>query len=212
MTGQQVRVRNRKPSRLFCFDFDGTITRAEVLPIVAREIGLYEEFRVLTKATIEGILPLYGSLKLRFKLLENIPVSEIEMIILEQVPLHEELLRFLNENAGDCCVITANLDSWLRGLIGKRLQCPVFASRTTVRHDRVCAVDFIDKRAVVRRLGQERDEVVVVGEGVGDAGMFEEADVGIAFGGVHAPVESIVEHSNFVVNSEVGLCKLLRTL
>jgi hypothetical protein len=42
--------------------------------------------------------------------------------------------------------------------------------------------------------------------------MFEAADVGVAFGGVHPPVVEVVEQSNYVVYGGEALCRLLNTL
>ena len=44
-------------SSAFCFDLDGTITKDEILPILSREIGLFEEISALTDATINGVIP-----------------------------------------------------------------------------------------------------------------------------------------------------------
>ena len=41
----------------YCFDLDGTLTRQELLPLIASSVGLEDEISVLTQATIDGLLP-----------------------------------------------------------------------------------------------------------------------------------------------------------
>ena len=42
---------------IFLFDMDSTITKVEVLPTIANEIGRLQEMRELTEATMRGELP-----------------------------------------------------------------------------------------------------------------------------------------------------------
>ncbi len=53
---------------------------------------------------------------------------------------------------------------------------------------------------------------MAVGDGMGDVGMFEASDVRIAFGGVHEPIQTLVEVSDFVCFTENSLCNVLSTL
>ena len=59
------------PSTAFCFDLDGVVTSQELLPLIAEELGYYEEIKALTDATIKGIIPFESSFRLRCR----IPVS-----------------------------------------------------------------------------------------------------------------------------------------
>jgi phosphoserine phosphatase len=45
-----------------------------------------------------------------------------------------------------------------------------------------------------------------------DVDMFANADVRISFGGVHEPVQTLVQMSDIVVYTESALCRTLRTL
>ena len=51
----------------YCFDLDGTLTRQELLPLIASSVGLEDEIEVLTQATIDGFLPFDKSFKLRVR-------------------------------------------------------------------------------------------------------------------------------------------------
>ena len=38
----------------FCFDLDNTITRQEILPVLADDLGLADDMAVLTRLTMDG--------------------------------------------------------------------------------------------------------------------------------------------------------------
>ena len=65
----------------FCFDLDGTLTREEILPQIAKHVGLYEEIDLLTKITMDGLITFDKSFKLRTKLLSTIPISKVKKTI-----------------------------------------------------------------------------------------------------------------------------------
>lgn len=203
-------MNNKKTA--FCFDFDGTITKEEVLPLIAKEINLYDEIKVLTDATIKGEIPLIGSLKLRFKLLESVPLDVIQSVIL-RVKLHQQLIDFINLNSHNCYVITANMDKWIE-VLKKKIKCNFITSKIKYDSEKKKIIDykFIDKSKEILNVKKSFNKVVCVGEGMGDIGMFDNADIKIAFGAVHKPVSTIMEISNFYVNSEENLCKILNSL
>jgi len=68
------------------------------------------------------------------------------------------------------------------------------------------------KSQPIRELKSQFEKVVCIGESVNDIPMFEVADSGIAFGGVHDPVKELIEISDYVVFDGESLCRLLNTL
>ena len=38
---------------MYAFDLDGTVTKEETLPLIARELGLETEMKLLTKLTLD---------------------------------------------------------------------------------------------------------------------------------------------------------------
>ena len=58
----------------------------------------------------------------------------------------------------------------------------------------------------------EKTLVLAVEESFNDVPMFEEADVSIAYGGVHKPVSTAISKSNYVVSNAGALCRLLKIL
>jgi phosphoserine phosphatase len=192
----------------FCFDLDGTVTRDEILPVLSREIGLFEEIAALTEATIKGVIPFRKSFLLRCRLLSDIPVSRVQAIV-QEIALHGEIAEFIRGNRDRCFIITGNLDVWIGGLVDS-LGCRCFSSRASVEGDKMTSVDHVlHKGDAVREIKCEFEKVVAIGDGMGDVPMFEEANVRVAFGGTHQPIQTLIEFSDFVTYNEKSLCRLL---
>ncbi len=196
----------------FCFDLDGTVTRLEVLPVIAAELGLAEEIGFLTQMTIRGQIPFEMSFRLRCRLLAEIEVDTVARIV-EQVPLEERIADFIRAHREQCYVVTGNLDVWVRRLAAS-LGCRMFSSRAETRADgRLGALtQVLRKSSAIRELRGQYDRVVCIGEGFNDLPMFEEADLGVAYGGVHPPAREVIDNAAYVVGEGETLCRLLHTL
>ena len=198
-------------STAFCFDLDGTVTSREILPLIAAEIGLYEEMRALTDATIKGILPFESSFRLRCRILADVPISRVRSIIAE-TPQFANITAFIKARPQNCYVVTGNLDVWVEALIA-RLGVTAFTSRANFEGDRLISVEHVlNKGEAVEVVRQSHHRIVAIGDGMGDIPMFEQADVRIAFGGLHPPVEALVECADMVCLSEASLLRVLEGL
>jgi phosphoserine phosphatase len=196
----------------FCFDLDGTVTRLEVLPVIAAELGLAEEIGFLTQMTIRGQIPFEMSFRLRCRLLAEIEVDTVARIV-EQVPLDQTIAAFIRDRPDQCHIVTGNLDVWIRRLASS-LGCGVYSSKAETRADGRLGTltQVLRKSTAIRDLRSQYDRVVCIGEGFNDLPMFEEADIGVAYGGVHAPAREVVDNATYVVEQGDALCRLLNTL
>jgi phosphoserine phosphatase len=196
----------------FCFDMDGTITKLEVLPLLARELGIEPEMSILTQATINGFLPFDQSFRLRIRLLADIPIHKVQNII-ENVPLQIQIINFIQANLENCYIVTGNLDIWIEKLI-KKIGCNFYSTKAEYSGDKLIGLktSFSKAEAIknLRNKGYER--IVAIGDGMNDVQMFEIADIKIAFGGVHQPVLSLIKLSDYVIYNEKSLCNLLKML
>lgn len=196
----------------FCFDLDGTLTKQEILPLIAREIDLFQEFEALTLATINGVIPFVNSFKLRCRILAEIPISRVKDII-AKVKLYEETVQFIRDNKDSCFIATGNLDIWVDEIV-EVIGCPAYSSTAKYTGDKLEGIEKILEKADaiddIRSKGFDR--VVAIGDGMGDVSMFQRADVSIAFGGTHLPNQTLLELSNFVTFNERALCRTLNTL
>jgi phosphoserine phosphatase len=195
----------------FCFDLDGTVTAREILPLLATEIGYHEEILALTDATIKGIIPFSSSFRLRCKILSDVPISRVHEII-STAPLFPKISDFIRRHQSQCYIVTGNLDVWVAPLIST-LGVRAFTSRAETDGDQLRGVaSILDKGTAIEALRGKHERIVAVGDGMGDVAMFEKADIRIAYGGVHKPVEALSQLSDLVCNSETALCNVLETL
>jgi phosphoserine phosphatase len=195
----------------FAFDLDGTITEHELLPIIASKLGLQTEMHLLTRLTLNGTIGFEESFRLRCAILKAVPVDEVQQIVAE-VSLNDEIGAFIRQNRDCCSVITGNLDIWVRPLI-ERLGCRFFTSTARADGNRMLGLDrVLHKSNPIHEIRFAAGRIVAIGEGANDIPMFEAADIGVAYGGVHCPASGLIEISDYVVFDGSALCRLLRTL
>ncbi|QOJ09266.1 HAD-IB family phosphatase [Nitrosomonas sp. H1_AOB3] len=196
----------------FCFDMDGTITKAELLPCIASELGIADEIATLTNATMDGHIEFEPSFRLRCLLLGQIDPQVIRQVV-AAVPLDENLLRFITDRKEDCFIVSGNLNIWIQPIL-QRCGCQAFTSVGEYVNGKLQLKSILNKaralRGIRENIGYER--VVAVGDGANDAVMLDQADVGIAFGGVHAAAQAAIHASRYVIHDGSTLCNLLRTL
>ena len=193
---------------IFAFDLDGTITRKELLPCIAGIIGLTEHMDALTTKALQGDVPFHQSLEQRFALLRHIPVNTVQQAV-SQVPLDPDIVAFIAANSPACAIITANLDCWAGPLLN-RLGCRYFTSTSAVQDGELCLGTILDKAEAVKRLRSKDTRIVAIGESANDVPMFREADIRIAFGGVHPPAPQLRDMADHYTASGKELCALLR--
>lgn len=196
----------------FCFDLDGTLTSEEILPQIARELQIYEEIDLLTNITMQGLIAFDKSFKLRVKLLSSVPISRVKQIV-NEINFDKHLSDFVVRNKEHCYIITGNLDVWVDEFIQKNYQCKFYSSLAAYDKDELKGIKkIITKADVIEQLRKEYDFIVAIGDGMNDCSMFEKADKGIAFGGVHQPVESLIQSSDYIIYDAKSLVTLLESL
>lgn len=195
---------------IFLFDLDSTITKQEILPMVAQKVGIYERMCSLTESTMRGEIPFKQSFLQRVDLLRNIPVSEVRSTI-AQIELNENLVDFIKRNKDRCYIVTGNLDVWIEELIQKLdMEKNVYCSKALVQDDRICdVISILDKNAVISQMILP---FVAVGDGNNDAEMIEAAEVGIGYGGVRSIAPSVMDCASHVIYQEDRLVKFLDKL
>lgn len=195
---------------IFLFDLDATITKQEILPTVAKEIGIYDELKKLKESAAHGELPFKKSLLNKVDLLKGIPVSTINAII-RDIVLNEKLLEFIRINKDRCYVVTGNLDVWIEGLLSRMgIGGNVFCSKAFVKDGYIEEVfSVVDKYAVISQMVVP---FVAVGDGNNDVEMIEAAEVGIGYGGVKEIAPAVLECATHLIYNEDKLVYFLEKL
>ena len=194
----------------FAFDLDGTVTKVETLPILARELNLSAPISELTKLTLEGKISFEKSFRLRYSILKKIPPQKISAIM-SNVELDENIFNFIRENKSKCAVVTGNLDCWIKPIADK-LGCKIFSSKSRIVNGVPVLTEILRKDYAVRKLKESCEKVIAIGESFNDVPMFKAADVSIAYGGVHKPVDAAVFVADYFVDDSADLCRLLKKL
>ena len=194
----------------FAFDLDGTVTKVETLPVLARELGLAAQISELTELTLSGKIDFEKSFRLRYSILKNIPPQKIAAVM-SNVELDENIFNFIRENKSDCAVVTGNLDCWIEP-VAKKLGCEIFSSKSKIVNGVPVLTKILKKDSAIRQLKKNCHKVIAIGESFNDVPMFEAADISIAYGGVHKPVDAAVFVADYFVDDSAELCKLLKNL
>lgn len=140
-------------NRVFLFDLDATVTKEEILPALAEQVGLLEEMQEMTEKTMRGEIPFQSSFLARVEMLKTIRVSRVAEIV-EKTPLNEELVQFIHAHASRCYIVTGNIDVWIEELI-KRIGLPMshcYCSSASVSDDYIVSVNsVVDKEKIVKQ-------------------------------------------------------------
>lgn len=193
---------------VFLFDLDATVTKVEILPALAKEVGLADKMCEITERTMLGELPFKSSFLSRVEMLKEIPVSRASSIV-EKVPLNEMIVDFIRKNQENCYIVTGNIDVWVDKLIDRiglnKTHC--ICSTASVKNDMLINVNsVIDKGTIIEQFVRP---VVAIGDGSNDAEMVRLAEVGIGYGGVRTVAFSLMSNATHVVYDEKRLCDFL---
>lgn len=192
---------------LFVFDLDSTVTKCELLPMIARCAGLGDEMAAMTEMAMRSETPFEEDFPRRVEILRSIPISQACAIAAE-APLNEEIARFIRENSLRCMIVTGNLDVWIEALIEKLgMNGRCLCSQALVEEDRLAGIGMIlNKEHACKRLQQP---FIAIGDGSNDVGMFRAATFSIAFGGVRDPSERLKAAADRVAWNEAELMHIL---
>ena len=195
----------------FVFDLDGTLTKEETLPIIAKHFSLEEEIEELTRQTVMGDVPFVESFIRRVSILGKLPIDEVDALLAD-VELHESIVEFIQKNREHCAIATGNLSCWVAKLVA-RIGCKTYCSEGKTENNRVMELtDIIKKEDVVEKFHAGGHRVVFIGDGHNDVEAMRAADVAIASGLTHTPTASVISVADYLVQDEMELCSRLKQL
>lgn len=194
----------------FIFDLDSTITKEEILPIIAKEIGIYKEIYELTEKAMNGDEEFSENFIKRINMLKNIPIYNIHKIV-ENVKLNKYIEKFILENNDKCYIITGNLDIIIEPILKKlNMENKYFSCESIQQNDKIFKVTkVINKEQIVKKFDFN---FVAIGDGDNDIGMIKKANIGIAFGGSRKISKKLKENADYIIYNDKDLYKLLNSL
>ncbi|WP_250278282.1 HAD-IB family phosphatase [[Clostridium] colinum] len=194
----------------FIFDLDSTITKQEILPIIANEIGIYEQIQILTEKAMKGEENFEENFINRINMLKSVPIPIINKIV-ENIKLNEYIEKFILENKEKCFIVTSNLDIIIKPIL-KRLNMEknYFSSKAIVKNDKIYKItNIINKKNVVENFNFK---FVAIGDGDNDIEMLKIANVGIAFGGCRSLSDKIIASADYVFYDDKEVYNFLNSL
>ncbi|WP_448061651.1 HAD-IB family phosphatase [Cellulomonas hominis] len=188
-------------------DLDGTLTRTELLPAIARRAGLDEEMQRLTDDTLAGRLRFDVSFRRRVEMLRAVPIATVHEEILA-APVFERLLSMLLEHPERVVVVTGNLDVWVAPFLARHGLRGMASEADVVDGEVVGVRTVLNKGTAFDRFPSEFS--IAIGDGANDAAMVRHADLGIAWCGVHAAARPLMEVADYAFAREESLCRFLQ--
>lgn len=180
------------------------------MPLVAKEIGLYEKIDAMTKRAMIGKESFSENFKSRVDMLKGISLSKIQKAV-KEAKLNEYIVKFIKENRQRCLIITGNLDIVVLPILkelGMEDRC--YCCKAEIREEALFGVlDIIDKKEVVEKFDFP---FVAIGDGANDIDMIKMADIGIGFGKKESLPKELIENANYIFDDDKNLYEFLNSL
>ncbi len=210
----------KREKRLVVFDMDSTIVNTEIIDELAREAGVEEEVREITRRAMEGKIDYKQALVERVKLLKGLPVEVLEKIY-SRIELTEgarELIQAL-KRAGYKVALVSGGFTYFTERLKKELGFDyAFGNELEIKDGKLTGrikgriIDAEEKARIIEELakreGISKENVVAVGDGANDRIMIENAGLGIAFNAK----EILKEVADGTISKEnlIGLASVLK--
>jgi len=192
---------------VFLFDLDGTITKEETLPLIAKHFNIEKEINSLTKQMLKGKISFRDSFLKRVDILSSFSAYEISLI-LENVKLFSKLIDFIQTNS--CVIVTGNLDIWIEKLLFK-IKTNYYCSTSYIKNKRLQVKSILNKKDIVIKYRKKGYKVIFIGDSFNDLEAMKIADISIVSALIHTPPKELVDICDYVVFNEDELYNLLKS-
>ncbi len=174
--------------KLVVIDFDSTLIKNETIDEIAKEAKKEKEIKKITKLAMEGKLDYKESLKERIKILKGLEKEKIENAIkrLELTEGARETIEELKKRGYKIAVVSGGFDIAIKKFKDLGIDY-IFANQLIFNNGKLEDVReiVIDKGEIIDKLKDilkiDKKDIIVVGDGANDIGMFKKAGLRIAF-------------------------------
>lgn len=195
---------------IFVFDLDSTITKKEILPMIAEVIHKEKEMSELTEATMRGEVSFEQSFLQRVDILKEISILDIKKMV-KNIPLNNHIVDFMRLHSERCFIITGNIDIWIEDLIVELgMKEHTYCSKANCIGNKLTqVVNIVNKELVAKQFIQP---LVVIGDGANDSGMAKVADISIGYGGVREIAPALLQVVDYAFYDEKECVNFLYSL
>ncbi len=187
------RAANRR-KKLFLADMDSTMIGQECIDELAAFVGLKAHVAAITERAMRGEIAFEPALRERVALLKGLPVETIDEVIEKHITLTpggRTLVATMRSHGAFTCLVSGGFTLFTDRIAAMVGFNEARANTLTLEGDKLAGAvnepifGRETKRATLIelriRLGLERDDTLVTGDGANDMDMIAEAGLGIAF-------------------------------
>ena len=182
--------------KLLVCDMDSTLIQNECIDEIAELLHLKKEMSEITELTMQGQLCFDESIKKRVGLLKGINVGSFEKIIYEKIRFQPHVNEWINfaKSHHLITVVVSGGFTYFVDYVKKSLSIDYAFSNTFEVFDNKLTGNLlgeivnVEKKAeltlkIANQYGINRDQIIAIGDGANDIGMFRESGLSISMHG-----------------------------
>lgn len=196
-------------TKIFLFDFDGTLVTEDILDVMCDIVGKKEESIELKNKVLHGFVQGYGPLCTRINFLQGVTYQQMKDKLDENNYLRDgvvELFKTLNDKGYITVVSSGNIEPVLRYYQELLNITYVFGSKPDMDGDKILGISESSFRShdfkyeacldVIHQYDEEEKKVYGVGDSAVDISMLSLADVKFAID----PKGGLDKHVDYVIH------------
>ncbi len=203
-------------TKIFLFDFDGTLVTEDILDVMCDIVGKKEESIELKNKVLHGLVQGYGPLCTRINFLQGVTYQQMKDKLDENNYLRDgvvELFKTLNDKGYITVVSSGNIEPVLRYYQELLNITYVFGSKPDMDGDKILGISESSFRShdfkyeacldVIHQYDGEEKKVYGVGDSAVDISMLSLADVKFAIdpkGGLEKHVDYVIHDMREIID------------
>ncbi|MBX6328078.1 MAG: phosphoserine phosphatase SerB [Pseudolabrys sp.] len=189
-----IQPAGKRRKRLFLADMDSTMIQQECIDELADYVGLKAHVAAITERAMRGDIAFEPALRERVALLRGLPISVVNDVVRDRIrltPGARTLVATMRAHGAHTCLVSGGFTLFADRIAAMIGFDEVRANTLTLDGERLAGTvaEPIFGRAqkhatlvgLCRRLGLDKSETLVAGDGANDLDMIADAGLGVAF-------------------------------